>query len=103
MVKLGRCLTSIASYGRIRIERLQQLDDRLARAQADRLDALIGDDFAIGLLESQYVNIQFKGRVEIFYHDRHMIERIGAHATTSCAVYLPKTLRSASEISPTVA
>jgi hypothetical protein len=83
---------------RVFFERAQQFDDRIAAAQANHFDALIGDDLPIHFAEAERSGVEPGRRFEVGDDNRDMVDRSVDHTLRSrCGV--AATMKTAQRIS----
>ena len=85
VVQFARRVAAELLDRRIRRERSQQFDDGTAGRDADDLDALLLDGFAIEPAEAERFGIDPLRRVEVADNDADMVDRVSLQATTSVA------------------
>jgi len=85
VVQFARRVAAELLDRRIRRERSQQFDDGTAGRDADDLDALLLDGFAIEPAEAERFGIDPLRCVEVADGDADMVDRISLQATTSVA------------------
>ena len=82
MVKLRYRIATKPRNRRTLIERAQQLDDRIARAQPGEFDALIGDDLTMHFGEPKRPRVQRNRGFEVGHDDPDMVDRSVDHRAT---------------------
>jgi|ERR1700688_4607168 len=85
VVQFARRVAAKLLDRRIRRERSQQFDDGPAGRDADDLDALLLDGFAIEPAEAERFGIDPLRRVEVADDDTDMVDWVSVQATTSVA------------------
>jgi len=85
VVQFARRVAAELLDRRIRRERSHEFDDGPAGRDADDLDALLLDGFAIEPAEAEGFGIDPLRRVEVADDDADMVDRIPLQATTSVA------------------